>query len=308
MKNTLLITTLLAAGTLGASAAGNIADGISGYTYEDVFTRSTLNGECSPIGTNSRTGVTNYNWDTRGKNQYDINLGEDARYEIVFNVNFKDAASGNFPIFNIYLAAPKNSIVYGNYYDAIGSERGAANAFLHKNDDVGDGDTINAGNSYVLCSWEGSGNYPQWQAPDSKLTNLTTSGNTKAGLHMYSIVVEAFADSSMQDKIKFSYSGPNDSDGSWSSDHVISSSTYNNIAHNAVLDVGYFFDEGETQGMTIQGTFEKDLRKAIPTPETPAPTPTPTPPASPDVPEPSAFGLLAGAGALALVASRRRRR
>ena len=303
MKNTLLITTLLAAGTPSVFSIDNIDDRISGYEYTDVFTRNTAAGQCYKIGTNTRTNVDNYNWDYSGTDVYDINLGEDARYEITFRVNMKESNTGNFPIFNIYLAAPRNSIVYGNYYDVLGG-RGAADAFLHKNDDVSVGDTINAGPSYVLSPWDGSSTYPYWQAPDVKLTNLTATGNTKSGLHEYTIIIESFADSGTADKIKFKYNGPNASNGIWSRDQNLSS--YNNIAHNASLEVGYFLGEGDTS-MTLAGTFSKDSRKAIPTPEAPAPTPTPTPPSSPDVPEPSAFGLLAGLGAIALAASRRRR-
>ncbi|MBE6400960.1 MAG: PEP-CTERM sorting domain-containing protein [Verrucomicrobia bacterium] len=304
MKNTLLITTLLAAGTLGAMAEGNIDDRISGYDYSDSggFHRW-FEFHCSPVGSSSRSGVTNYNWG----DSYDINLGQDARYEIEFTVSFKTSGDVNDSIFNIYLAADRNSILFGNYYD-IGSigNRGAADVFLHPGVDVGNGDLYVNAPSYVLNANEQyDQNSANWKNTSVQKDDLTADGNTKAGEHTYRIVIEAFADYNAVDKVKFVYRGPNDTDGTWTADKDIEA-TFNNINPNAILDLGHFVDDEGGSVVVTEGRFSKLSR--VKTPETPAPTPTPTPPpTAPEVPEPSAFGMLAGAGALALVAARRRR-
>lgn len=306
MKNTFLPIIFLISAT-SAFAENNIVDKISGWTYSDdtEFSRYTTALQCYEIGDNSYTGCDNFNWDSNdlsGGSTYDINLGQNARYELVFTVNITNSGS-NFPLFNIYLAAPNNSISYGNYYDIGGSghdARGAANAFLHSNVDISQGDWVEGSNSYLLNSHEQYSLGANWQNTAEKKTSLRTTGNTLSGIHSYSIIIESFEDTSKADKIRFEYAGPNDTaDGKeWTRDWSLSE--FNNINSNAILDVGHFIDQGDGQ-VVVNGSFKKWTRE-----ETPI-TPPLAPPSTPDVPEPSAFGLLAGIGALALVASRRRR-
>lgn len=298
-KSFLTTAALVFSGTLYLSAAGNIEDRISGYTYSDDggFHRW-FEFHCPSIGSSSRSGVTNYNWG----DSYDINLGQDARYEIEFTVNFGTSGNVNDSIFNIYLAADRNSILFGNYYD-IGNigNRGAADVFLHPNVDVGNGDTYVNSPSYVLNANEQyDQNSPYWQNTAIQKDNLTADGNTIAGSHKYKIVIEAFAHYDEVDKIKFIYQGPNDADGTWTADKDIEA-TFNNINPNAVLDVGHFIDPEGGSVVVTEGKFSK-LTRSLPPPPEPEPAPDPS------IPEPSAFGLLAGIAALGIVSSRRRRK
>ena len=281
-------------------AADNIDNKISGCTYTDVFCQ--WNTDADKKGSNSLSGVTNYTW-----NGYDVDLKQDARYEFRFEVYADgDVINGIRPIFNFYLAAPANSILFGNHYDVGGiggSARGPAGVY-HYSGDASNGDTVDAApNTYVLDSYIDDGAGVYWQGTTYKDTAGPTGSNWADGYHTYRIVIESFASSSTPDKIKFLYDGANGT--GWTQDFDLSSMSGISPDRNDI-QVGYYV---ATDGGTMRvdtAMFDKELRAVTPPPE--PPTPTPEPPVSPDVPEPSAFGMLAGLGALALVASRRRRK
>ena len=82
MKNTLLITTLLAAGTLGAMAERDLTDKLGATDdgrYE--YGADSLLGNHSVKGSNPYSQVTNYAW-----NGTTINLGQDARWELTLRL------------------------------------------------------------------------------------------------------------------------------------------------------------------------------------------------------------------------------
>ncbi|MBQ8723433.1 MAG: PEP-CTERM sorting domain-containing protein [Opitutales bacterium] len=149
-------------------------------------------------------------------------------------------------------------------------------------------------------------------------TQLWTLGHgmgVQTGLYKYKIVFETFADSSLKDQIDFRvyFPGGNDSNGNYSTFTILDSGHLNcgAAADQVFTDIGFTligadYPSGSNapasneNGVTLLsewngeevGTFKKYTR---------------TKPEEPEVPEPSAFGLLAGVGAIALAVSRRRR-
>ena len=299
MKNTLLITTLLAAGTLGAMAERDLTDKLGATDdgrYE--YGADSLLGNHSVKGSNPYSQVTNYAW-----NGTTINLGQDARWELTFTVN-STAAYGALPLINLYLAAPNNSIVYGNYY--LNTGRGAA-AVFHFAGDVSQSDTRVGSNSYILSDYLDSHQGGVVNVVDgSYKETVYAGGNLPSGIHRYSIIIESFADQSKNDLIMFTYDNWNDHSGESKSGVFAIDDSFGGINVNRELTVGCLVDEC-TADITLNNvTLTKATRSFVANPPPTPPTPTP-PPAAPEVPEPSAFGLLAGAGALVLVAARRRR-
>ena len=306
MKNTLLITTLLAAGTLGASAWNNIDDGLSGYNYSSAS--YVWNDQIDHRGSNSVAGVENWGWDG-----YKIDLSRDGQYEITFTVYADTKGDSADPMFNIYLAGAKQSIIYGNYIDL---NKGGINyldgyAGVYKCDtNACNVDRVGGQYGTVILNTNIHGKPGVQAIGASRVEGPDGESNREllTGYHYYTIDIETFADSNQKDLIKFKYNGANHVSGQWSRDLEIQS-VFSGIGISEQLEIGYFVAEnGGTLADTHTMGIASKTRTKIETPP-PAPTPTPTPPpATPDIPEPSAFGLLAGAGALALVASRRRRR
>lgn len=305
-KQLLLISTLIFAGTSSAMAWNNIDGGIDGYTYSDWDYTSTT----SVKGSNNQSGVTNSGWN--GKT---VDLGVDASYTLSFNIYSNAGDYSVQPLFNVYLSAPNNSILFGNYYGmGANYDRGPAGVFRYAGD-VSGGDLVNgSASTYILNRWvadTANGGFVRWHESTKVDSASNSTSNLVNGYHSYTIIIEAFADSNQKDKIKFKYSGPN-GDG-WTADLDISS--FGGIAHDRVLGIGWFTDEDGGTMRVDQATFDKSHRTLTPVvapdpePEVPSVDPThPSTPITPDVPEPSAFGLLAGLGAIVLAVSRRRRK
>ena len=304
MKNQLLlISTLVFAGTTSAMALSNIEDKISGYQYTD----STYSYNYAAKGNNTVTGITNYHW-----NGLKINLGEDARWVLSVNVYCGTNGGQAQPLMDIYLAAASNSILYGNYYGMNvtgGYENGAA-GIAHHGGNVSNGDTRTAGSpTFALNGWIG---YDQSQGsvdyrPSSLVGGPSRGTNLTDGFYTFRVIVESFKDSGQADLVKFIYEYQGGK--KWSREFSISE--FGGIAHDRELDVG-FYVTGDGGTMRIdQATFDKSTRTLVQAPDpepTPPTEPEPSTPTDPNVPEPSAFGLLAGLGAIALAASRRRRK
>ena len=232
-----------------------------------------------------------------------VNLKQDARYEVLFNITSDgDPVSGVLPIFNFSLAAQYNSSLFGNHYDVggIGDKyRGPAGVY-HYSGSVANGDKVTAsGETYILnayCNQNVSGAVFWKQATYKDSASPLKNTNLPDGWHTYRIVIEAFADG--EDKIKFIYDGPT-GDG-WTQDFDLSK-TFGISKDHQTVDVGYYIADDGGMMRVDHASFDKNLRTLIPT-ETPT-----SPEPEPSVPEPSAFGLLAGLGAIALAVSRRRR-
>ena len=282
MKKSLSIVTLIAAGA--ACAMADISTKLDGYEYSDAPGGYVDHNQASQKGYNSFSGVKNTYWN--GKS---VNLAEDARYTISFNVlSSTGSADSGQPLFNFYLAAEDNSILFGNYYDVGNYERGAAGIF-HATGNVAQGDTAQFSNTYALNSYlDGvrNGGIAYWKRSD-KVTSLGAQTNLANGYHTYTIIVESFASETEVDKIIFSYNGVNGSGNS--QEFALSSEAFGIILPNKDLQIGWFTSNEGGSMLLEQATYKKELRVSA-------------------IPEPSAFGLLAGLGTLCLVGARRRRR
>lgn len=295
MKKSYLATVALAlAGTGILPAANNLTDrlgsteaGTYQYADEKIWFKPSL------VGSNPYTEIDNYSW---GDTQ--INLGQDARWVITFTITTDNGQAHGQPLFNAYLAAPNNSIVYGNYYLYSGRGAAAIQHFSGKN--VSEGDKNVSAKSYVLSDYlDGHGGGTPNLVDGTDKGTVHAGWNLANGAHRYTIIVESFSDLSKNDLIMFTYDNLEDSANPSQSEVFSIGDSFGGIAHDRNLTVGCFVDDCLGSVSLTNVTFEKEARTFVPTPE-PAPEPS--------VPEPSAFGLLAGLGALALTASRRRRR
>ena len=316
MKNTLLITTFLAAGTLGAMAENDIRNGIEGYDYTQ--SRLLNFNDMNKVGTTNTASYTQ-NWTWTGKNQY-IDLDANNRYELTFKIYANTVNNTEDPIFNVYLAGANASILFGNHIDVLHNGTkyldGYAGVF-HCGADVSNFDNAPGAKTCILNTNIHDSAAVVSEVPATRLGSLgIMNQELVTGYHTYSIIIETFSDVSKQDLIHFSYSGANPTGTQQTSSWGIQK-TFSGITHGEDLDIGVFFadtgpygdivliNEGDVAGLNQQILTKSRTETPPVLPPEPAPE-QPTPP-SPDIPEPSAFGLLAGAGALALVAARRRR-
>ena len=314
MKNTLLITTLLAAGTLGASAAstaegnaqlnyfaGGDASKLNSNSYNKNWIyqthqhkySSSVDGKWSGSGvsfdgTHGTTQVDNY------RSDMSINLGVDARYEFAVSFSMsQDSTQYNISTLNMYLAGNNGSIVFGNSHMNNQYDKGAAYKYTQ---DVAEGNSQGGEKTYLLnqdLNKEQHGYF--YEGPTNTMVEIW-DGKMTSGQFSYQIVIEAFADAGKADHVYFYCSDQSSFGHKWTTMNELG------FVHNAYFDAFGFatHDEG---GSTVTPT----KAQAYAYQRTEKPEEVPEVPVTPEVPEPSVFGLLAGAGALALVAARRRR-
>ncbi|MBQ9758960.1 MAG: PEP-CTERM sorting domain-containing protein [Opitutales bacterium] len=221
-----------------------------------------------------------------------VDFNEDARYHITFQVKHSGYDAGDTPasaVFYLVNTGGDVSLLFGNARDTM-SRFGC---ILHKNV-VGGAQENFVNNSAGTHYWSGAGTGPSSMG----------YGN---GTYQYDLVFETFKSSSISDKIYFGVTnvetgqsihyllGLNSSHLGCGAD---TSQVFDKIGFQLVGETGGAIgNSGTNPGVTIVGT----------TNNTPHSKMTVYKRTEEVIPEPSAFGLLAGLGAIALAASRRRR-
>jgi len=227
-----------------------------------------------------------------------VDFGQDARYQIQFNVSFhgrNTSGIGALAVCNLTMVRRDNStsLLFGNADDNH-AQLGIVQADVTATPAVEVLTNPNYGNNV----------YSVFDAPKSPIQN--------PGTYTYTIIFETFADQEVNDRVYFGISdgnGLNVYNNLVDSSHLMLGSYHRNVVFDdigfTIRGADYVSDYGTE---TVQGQSGVSL---IPDKQFGSSftkwTRTETRIEQPTVPEPSAFGLLAGIGALALVAARRRR-
>ena len=320
MKQTLLITTLLAAGVTNAFATadhavwggGNVSNlnknSTNEWTYHSVQ-ESYYAAHYDDLGwygsSFAKDGElkTNKNWRNthlvHHKQNTTIELNKDARYEVNFEFKLTQGGStGDQAMAGMYLAGSKGSIFFGN-------------AQLNRNDDRRDAVLVKYGadiskgndddytqiyfpNGEFLDSNKMSAPF-YYNAPHAtqRYTVVSQSDNAfESGVYNLKIVIESFADKDKQDML-YLYARTPDGE-KWLTVQGLDGLGFTTDAYFDAY--GFVLHNDGASTATAQKMAGYEYARSLKPTEI-----------VPDIPEPSAFGLLAGAGALALVAARRRR-
>ena len=298
-KSFLTTAALVIAGSIAANAAWTTANQSQiwmqdtetvDYTYTEETKRTLAPTNTGGSITWRSTGVSNeVNIHCYG---FTVDFTKDARYEIEFTVRFDgNPTNGSLPYCNLTLVNTGNdvSLLFGN------ADNSQARLGVALNKDV---TSTPAHESLCSPSTVGSLMY------SSNLGGIAT-GDT----YTYKIIFETFSDSNVNDKIYF---GVTKSDGTTGYLLAVDSSHLHCGGHqNQVFDdIGFSLKGDAYQGsinsvtnQTLNGQGGVTMLSTNTSFTSWNRTATEKP-----IPEPSAFGLLAGIGALALVASRRRRK
>ena len=294
MKKILSIAALTAAGISGALGASQPIS--TDFIFDDWSETSTHTYQKTQSVADTKFDGTNFgfkgeNW---GVYNYGMNLSvdlsKDTRYEIRLDFSSSNGGhdSTHQPLTNLYLGGSNSSLVYGNYY-FNSTDVGAARLYSYY-ENVSTGSTGHTTgqltHTYVLNNdWNAGQVGWYYKAPPGPKVDVVAGGKLIDGFHEYRVVIEAYEDSNIADQIALYYSGPNGTQ--W----VQSDLSALNIANDAVFNqIGFFLLDAEGQVDPWSAYVFAYNRTLKP------------------VPEPSAFGLLAGLGALCLVGTRRRRR
>lgn len=210
------------------------------------------------------------------------------RYEIQYRVRFDgNVWNGSVHYCNLSLVEEGNqaSILFGNTANTacqIGS-------ILHK-----DVNSTNAHESLAAGSC-------------SHVYSTNWAGGVTAGIYTYRLVFETFADNNIKDKVYYSVTNGNKT-GSLQADLNSGHFGFGGDTSKVFDDIGFHIkgasdtNATKTVGNQIGGTLLTNDATFTKYSRTDTPVTN-----EPNVPDPSAFGLLAGLGAIALAASRRRR-
>ena len=263
------------------------------YTYEEESSTNFLGTATSFTGIDT-TGVSN---EVQHHVAGTVDFTRDARYHITFEVQHQGYSSGETPasvVLSLISTGNDISLFFGNAADKMAR----FGCILHK--DV----TATFAQENFVNNSAGT-NY--W----STLPSGMAYGN---GTYQYDLIFETFSNNSINDRIYFGVT--NENTGRTVTSLVLNSSHLGPGGHTTTVfdDIGFHLvgnsggalsNPGGNPGATLVGnsTYVPQSKMTV---YTRTEEIIPEPPA-PDVPEPSAFGLLAGVGAIALAASRRRR-
>ncbi|MBP3302373.1 MAG: PEP-CTERM sorting domain-containing protein [Opitutales bacterium] len=296
MKN-IITTALLCAVAVSANAAWTETNKSKIWMQDTADMTYTYSNESTVSLVPSNGGLSF--WESQGQSEVNVHFDnsvkvdftKDARYELTFRVSFfGQPNNGGYTYCNLSMVTSGNdaSILFGN----------AANNVCQLGIVVGKDVTATSAQESLCANSAGNQKYS---------TTLTKAA--AAGFYTYKLIFETFADSSITDKIYFGVT--NEGTGETGQFLILNSSHLGLGGANSKVfdDIGFhifgadFLTEGGTEVASGQGGV-KLLRDGS-TLKTWTRTATPVP--QPNVPEPAAFGLLAGLGAIVLAASRRRR-
>ena len=294
-KSFLTTAALVIAGSIAANAAWEPWDGSQMQNTDTVTYSYQNNGTTNPITGNfayyyiGSTGASN---EVIRELPGTIDFRQDARYEITFRMDHYDYSSGDYPASGTLCFVNSNndvSLMFGNSRDAMGR----LGCILGQ-------DVTNSQGQQNLVNTSTGGNF--WTAQKGTAMSY---GN---GNYQYRIIFETFSDSSIADKIYFEVKNIDTQTVSYF--NIKSTDLGCGAPNDQVFDDLDFVLIGAqrsgTGNTTTNGNPGVDLvgkANGVHTVSFTSYTRTET-----VIPEPSAFGLLAGIGALALVASRRRRK
>lgn len=303
MKKTLLISTLVAASTASVWADVATLDKWSNGTPSSLNTdthsysssahkygswfEDGWYGDVAEVAKNPTTSVSN------NKDSMSIDLTQNARYEFKFEVTSTAGQDWAHPTVNIYLSGSNKSVLFGNYY--LNYSYGSAGVGIYTGP-VSGGNTVGGSNTYLLNSELNSTPGAVYVSPSG--STLLGGAKFAQGTHTYRITIESYSDSDKDDVIMFYYNGAG---GEIKREMTLKELGFGNSAYFDSFGFFTFADAGSSVKVTSAQGYKYNRA------ENPPVEPTPDQPIVPDVPEPSAFGLLAGLGAIALGVSRRRR-
>lgn len=222
-----------------------------------------------------------------------VDFTKDARYELTYRIRvFGNTTNGSFPYCNLSLVTNSNdaSILFGN-----------SNTTPCQLGIIPQRDVTTSSQMESLCA-----------GSSGRLVYSTnwSSGALSEGFYTYKIIFETFADNTVNDKI---YYGVSKDGGNTAYQTIVNSSHLGLGGHTDKVfdDIGFHLNGADfisdtvtTDGFGGVKLFSSGSTYTVYTRTAEEITQLPD---APDVPEPSAFGLLAGLGAIALAVSRRRR-
>ncbi|MBR6797919.1 MAG: PEP-CTERM sorting domain-containing protein [Opitutales bacterium] len=321
MKQILLITTLLAASSVTAMAIAPFGErfsaGFAGgnigklkgtewdyrHIQENHYASNDSGVWTGNIGyhgahtTGSHfTGITHY----QNQNPTSINLRINARYEFYFEFNLdqsQSGTSGDQAMAGMYLAGSGKSIYFGNAQLDNNGDRRSAVAVVYDADiaDYNDdnGQYVYFPNDEFNYKLANAGTYKGDTTNFHTVIHGTTNNNTfDSGTYKLTVIIESFADTSQKDLLYFHAHTP---EGTASRQLDFSAMTVSSA--QSFDNFGFILHKDGATTASATRMMAYEYSRALKPEEV-----------VPDVPEPSAFGLLAGLGAIALAASRRRRK
>ena len=297
-KSFLTVTALFLAGSLCASATWKESTKMQStdkvkYTYEEESSTNFFGTETSFTGIDT-TGVSN---EVQHHVAGTVDFRRDDRYHITFEVKHQGYNSGETPasvVLSLISTGDDVSLLFGNAADTM------ARFGCILNKDV----TATFAQENFVNNSAGT-NY--W----STLPSGMAYGN---GTYQYDLIFETFSDNSISDRVYFGVT--KEDTGQTVTSLIVNSSHFGAGGDTTKVfdDIGFHLvgnsggalnNTGGNPGATLVGnsTYVPQSKMTV---YTRTEEIIPEPPA-PEVPEPSAFGLLAGLGAIALAVSRRRR-